>query len=263
MPWSTVIGNVLLPFRLAGRVGPAAARARRRRDPGGRARRVRARLSASAFGRDADAGLDRPRAGHRPRPVAARRALCRARRDHPDGAQRRSDAVVGQPPADGRVCHAQRLRIGLSVDPDRGDDRRGRGGSRPSWRSTCRSRANAHCVPRPPTPRSAPRFRPSRRGDGGRRRDQAGTAGTLVADRGASRGGRGASRRCGRRWSGSRTSQLYILPGPLAIAQALLTDGAQPVGFAAGNPARYAGGAGCGGDPRRRHRALVLAVAAP
>ena len=55
-------------------------------DPRGRARRVRARLSAPAVGRHADARLDRPRARHRPRPAAARRAVRRARRDHPASA---------------------------------------------------------------------------------------------------------------------------------------------------------------------------------
>ena len=40
MPWSTVVDNVLLPFRLAGRIGPRRARTGRRRDPIGRPRRV-------------------------------------------------------------------------------------------------------------------------------------------------------------------------------------------------------------------------------
>ena len=38
------------------------------------------------------------------------------------GAQRRSVAAVGQPSADCRLRHPQRLRVGLSVDPHRRDD---------------------------------------------------------------------------------------------------------------------------------------------
>ena len=48
MPWTTVLGNVLLPFRLAGRVGPAERERAAAEIAGGRSRRVRARLSAPA-----------------------------------------------------------------------------------------------------------------------------------------------------------------------------------------------------------------------
>ena len=103
MPWSTVAANVELPFRIAGRVRSAerdrvAAALRARR-----ARRLRAVLSAPAVGRHADARVDRPRAGHRPRTAAARRAVRRARRDHPLRAQRRSAAAVADAAAD-RSC---------------------------------------------------------------------------------------------------------------------------------------------------------------
>ena len=94
MPWASVWDNVYLPLRLQGagrqRGGGAHHGAARR----GRACRVRARLSARAFRRHADARLDRPRARHRAASPAARRALRRARRDHAVQAQRGSAPAV-------------------------------------------------------------------------------------------------------------------------------------------------------------------------
>jgi len=62
MPWATVAANVLLPFRIARRAGAEdrerAAEAIRAVGLGG----FENRLSASALRRDADAGVDRPRA---------------------------------------------------------------------------------------------------------------------------------------------------------------------------------------------------------
>ena len=95
--------------------------ARRRGARAGRAWRHRARLSARAFRRHEDAGLDRARAGHRAARAADGRAVRGPRRDHPLPAQRRPLAPVAVAQLDRGVRHPQRLRIGLSLEPHRGD----------------------------------------------------------------------------------------------------------------------------------------------
>ena len=202
MPWSTVVDNVLLPFRIAGRAGSAERERVAAEIARGRARRVRARLSAPAFGRHAHASFDRPRLGHRSRSAAARRTLRGARRDHPDGAQRRSVAALGKPPHDRRVRHAQRLRIGLPVDPDRGDDGPARAHRRRSARGTAAAaRARAAHIARA-MPRSARRCRRSWRARWPRRRIEPSPGFPVVADRCAARGRR-RPLACGKSSSGS------------------------------------------------------------
>ena len=122
MPWATVWSNVYLPLRLEG-IGKARRRPARRRR---RSRMVglerhRARLSARAFRRHEDAGLDRARARHRAARPADGRAVRGARRDHPLPPQRRPFAPVAVAQLDRGVRDPQRVRIGLSVEPHRGD----------------------------------------------------------------------------------------------------------------------------------------------
>ena len=56
---------------------------------------------------------------------------------------------------------------------------------------------------------------------------------------------------------------VYILPGPIAIAKALWTDGPSLLGSLLGDVAHHAGRTRRGRHSRRRHCAVVLAVAAP
>ena len=95
MPWATVASNVSLPLESARYGRRGGRRARRRRAPAGRARRLRACLSARALRRHEDARLDRARAGHRAGAPADGRAVRGARRDHPLQAQRRPASRSG------------------------------------------------------------------------------------------------------------------------------------------------------------------------
>src|SRR4029077_1609434 len=105
-------------------------------------------LSARALRRHADAGFDCPRLGHRSRPLAARRTFRGTRRDHPDGAQRRLAAALGSAPDDCRVRHPQRLRIGLSLDADRGNDpTAGTDRCRFDDRAAATARPRVACIP--------------------------------------------------------------------------------------------------------------------
>ena len=80
-----------------------------------RPRAVRQGLPARALGRDADAGLDRPGAGHPAEAAADGRALRRPRRDHPLQAQQRPPGLVAEPELDRGLRHPQRLRVGLPL----------------------------------------------------------------------------------------------------------------------------------------------------
>ena len=66
--------------------------------------------------------------------------------------------------------------------------------------------------------------------------------------------------RCGRRSSGSRAYRPTFCPGPRDRGE-LVDRRAEPCRLAVGDLAHHPGGAGRGGDPRRRDRAAVLAVA--
>ena len=139
MPWATVFANVFLPLKLAG-VDRAAA-APRIEETLARVGlgRFRAGLSARAFRRHADAGVDRARAGHRAAHAADGRAVRRARRDHALQAQRRSARAVARASHDGGVRHAFGVRVGLSLAARRGDDARGPAGCPANSRSTRRT----------------------------------------------------------------------------------------------------------------------------
>ena len=121
MPWATVFDNVWLPLRLKGQ----SRATRQAGDHGGagqgRPRRLRQRLSARALGRHEDARLDRPRAGDAAGAAADGRAVRRARRDHPQQAQRRSRRAEMRARRDRGVRHPFRLRERLSLRPHRGD----------------------------------------------------------------------------------------------------------------------------------------------
>ena len=76
-------------------------------------------------------------------------------------------AALGATPADSRLCHPQRLRVGLSVDPDRGDGQpAGAHRRRPPGRAAATARAHSTDLARL---RRALRegIGPPRRGDGG------------------------------------------------------------------------------------------------
>ena len=94
-------------------------------------------LSARALGRDEDAGLDRARARHRSAAAADGRAVRRARRDHPLQAQRRAHRLVARRRQHRGVRHPLGVRVGLSVEPHRGDD----AAARPRVRRACDRRA--------------------------------------------------------------------------------------------------------------------------
>jgi ABC-type glutathione transport system ATPase component len=100
MPWSSALGNAMLPLRLAG-VPRAEAEARaggwaagggggpgRRRARRGRPRRFRARRAARIVGGHAHARVDRARPRHPAAAAVDGRAVRRARRDHALEAQR-------------------------------------------------------------------------------------------------------------------------------------------------------------------------------
>ncbi len=134
MPWATVFDNVHLPLQLQGQgrrrgQGPGRGGARDGRPPG-----LRGRLSARALGRHEDAGLDRPRPGHRAalllmdEPFAALDEITRFRLNND------LLRLWRGPGLDGRLRHPQRLRIGLSCRHGSSSWRRGPAAS--STRST-------------------------------------------------------------------------------------------------------------------------------
>ena len=122
MPWATVTANVRLPLRLAGLDETRSAAAGDGRARTGRARGLRRGLSARAFRRHEDARLDRARARHRAEASPDGRAVRGARRDHALQAQRRSAVGLARARQDRGLRHPFGIRIGLSVEPDRGDD---------------------------------------------------------------------------------------------------------------------------------------------
>ena len=121
MPWATAFNNVWLPLRLRGVSKTDARDQVMEALAHGRAGEVRRRLSARALRRHEDAGVDRPRPDHPAEAAVDGRALRRARRDHPLQAQRRSPPPVGDLRLDGGLRHPFGVRVGLSLQPHRGD----------------------------------------------------------------------------------------------------------------------------------------------
>ena len=151
MPWATVFDNVWLPLRLQGR-GRRRGRATRSMAALGhrRPRAVRRGLPARALGRDEDAGLDRPGAGHAAAAAADGRAVRGARRDHPLPAQRRPAAPLAEPELDRGLRHPQRLRVGLPLAAASWSWRPGRAAWSPTSRSPPPTRATRRSAPREP-----------------------------------------------------------------------------------------------------------------
>ena len=187
---------------------PGARSGRRERvaggDRGGRARRLRARLSARAFGRHAHARLDRARARHR-----AATCCCSTSRSPRSTRSRASSSTriccgCGRAAADHPLRHAQRLRIRVPVEPHRRHDPAPRPGRRRcGGRSAVSARARAAHAPAYADLRRAARASSPRR--------CAAVAGLPHAPRRCARlGGRrpaasaSSCSRCGRWWSGSR-----------------------------------------------------------
>ena len=81
----------------------------------GSASRLRGCLSARTLRRHEDAGLDRPRAGHRSAAAADGRAVRGTRRDHPVQAQQRSARAVAGGRPHGHFRHPFGVRVGLPV----------------------------------------------------------------------------------------------------------------------------------------------------
>ena len=130
---------------------PSAAR-RRRGHRAGRPARLRGEVPEAAVRRHADARLAGPLAGARPEGVPVRRAVRRARRDHPRAAERRAAAPV--PAASGSpalfITHSHQ-RGGVPVDARARDVAPARAASSAS--SRCRSP-----YPRQPGPPLRPAF---------------------------------------------------------------------------------------------------------
>ena len=115
------IQQCLLPLKLKGVRGAKAAHGPRPRARPRRLAGIRPRLSARIVGRHAHARLDRARAGHRAGAAVDGRAVRRARRDHALQAQQRSAAGLAGAAHHGGIRHPFGLRVGLSVEPHRGD----------------------------------------------------------------------------------------------------------------------------------------------
>src|SRR6516225_9331062 len=122
MPWATVADNVYLPLKLSG-VGRRAAKPRIEQAlANGQARELCRGLSARVVGRHENARRHCPRPGRRAEGAADGRALFGARRDYPLPPQQRSAAALARAALDGGLCHPQRIRVGLSLEPHRCDE---------------------------------------------------------------------------------------------------------------------------------------------
>ena len=108
LPWRSVLKNVQLLAELHGMSRTAANQASRGRHGAGRAHRAREEAAARAVRRHADAGVAGPLAHPRPGPVPLRRAVRRARRDHPGAAERRAASGCSTPRASARCSSRTR-----------------------------------------------------------------------------------------------------------------------------------------------------------
>ncbi|EGE55499.1 putative nitrate/sulfonate/bicarbonate ABC transporter, permease protein [Rhizobium etli CNPAF512] len=204
----------------------------------GRSAGFRQGLSARTFRRHEDAGLDRPRAGDETEASADGRALRRTRRNHPPEAQRRRAAALEDDRHYRHLRHSFRLRVGLSLEPHRGDE--GKARPRPR-RCPANDQPGARCL--------LPQFRRIQEGlrDGlpfAHRRNQFGGRSLMSDETDASPHPDAAGAR--RRDLALRIAvpmlviallvliwyayvklsgvPSYILPGPAAVANAFVTD---------------------------------------
>jgi hypothetical protein len=157
MPWTKVFDNVWLPLKLAGMRRDEAAPVVAAGAGAGGPLALRRRVPARALGRHEDARVDRARAGHAPAPAADGRALRRAGRNDAHQAQQRPAGHLARAPLLDRVRHAQRVRVGVPVEPHRGDGGAAGPRDRRDRASTSPIRAAKNSAPRAATTRIARR----------------------------------------------------------------------------------------------------------